>query len=279
MSNTATTHGAREHARAQEAAAAAKVRAKPTIPASRAVDLPEGVLASSVVWDETLGAGDYAARVLEPGTRLLLEDCDGDACIQLLVFNADNPAERLNVADTVKVQWQAYLGEGAILVSDMGRVLFSIVRDQCGHHDTFCGASNERTNAAKYGDGANYGKAPNARERFLLALLKAGLHERDLGPNINLFKGVRVEKGGALVFEEGTAAPGQQLELRAEMRVLVVLVNTPHVLDPRPTYTSGPVRLLGYLGAKTANDDAIRNSTPERRRAFENTEDYLATIR
>ena len=34
-------------------------------------------------------------------------------------------AERLNVADTVKVQWQAYLGPGAVLLSDMGRALMT----------------------------------------------------------------------------------------------------------------------------------------------------------
>ena len=60
---------------------------------------------------------------------LRIADVDGDACVQLLVFNADAPAERLNVADTVKVQWQAYLGPGALLLSDMGRVLMTIVGD------------------------------------------------------------------------------------------------------------------------------------------------------
>ena len=49
-----------------------------------------------------------------------ITDVEGDACVQLLVYNADNPAERLNVIDTVKVQWQAYLDEGALLLSDDG---------------------------------------------------------------------------------------------------------------------------------------------------------------
>ena len=32
---------------------------------------------------------------------------------------------KLNVADTIKVQWNGYLGEGKLLLSDMGRVLMS----------------------------------------------------------------------------------------------------------------------------------------------------------
>lgn len=278
MSRTATPLGAREHARAQEQAAAAAVVAKPTIPAQHAANLPSGVQAAGVLWDETLAAGDYAARVLPRGTRLRVENTGGDGCINLLVYNADQPAERLNVADTVKVQWQAYLGEGAVLLSDMGRVMMSIVRDECGCHDTFCGASTARSNQAKYGAGGNWTPQPNARDRFTLAVAKYGLTRRDIGPNICLFKRVTVAADGGLHFVDAGAAPGQCVELRADMRVLVVLVNAPHVLDPRPQYIATNVRLLAYRGALAAADDPIRVSSPERRRAFENTEDYYGDV-
>jgi urea carboxylase-associated protein 2 len=276
MSDTATTRGARDHARAQEQAAASRVTAKPTIPARLATALPAGVTAERIVWDETLAAGDYAGRVLERGWRVRLENLDGDGCVNLLVFNADQPAERLNVADTVKVQWQAYLDRGALLLSDMGRVLLSITDDTCGNHDALCGASTARSNAATYGAGAVWGPQPAARDRFLLALAKHGLGRRDIGPNVNLFKRVTVEADGSLTFVERSSAPGQHVELRAEMRVLLVLANTPHVLDPRPAYTATPVRVLAYRGPVTPADDPIRTSSPERRRAFENTEDYYA---
>lgn len=263
---------AREHARAQ---AGTKVRAMPTIPASAATDLPAGVTAQNVTWDETLGAGDYAARVLPRGTRLRMTNLDGDGCVNLLVFNADRPIERLNVADTVKVQWNAYLGPGKLLLSDMGRVLMSIIADTCGNHDTFCGCSSAKSNAKKYGVGDNYSPFPNARDRFLLALLKYGLGKKDIPANVNFFKGVKVESDGGLTFVEKSSAAGQFVELRAEMNVLVVAVNTPHVLDPRPAYTCTDVRLTAWRGPVTPGDDPIRNATPENLRAFENAEDYF----
>ncbi len=174
-----TPDKSRDHARAQ---AGTLVRAMPTIPASGASDLPAGVEAGNVVWDETIAGGEYCARILNRGTRLRLTNLDGDGCINLLVYNADHPIERLNVADTSKVQWNAYLGKGNLLLSDMGRVLMSIVEDTCGQHDTFCGASNEKSNARKYGTGATYGACPNARDRFLLALAKFGLARKDIPP-------------------------------------------------------------------------------------------------
>lgn len=273
MSDTATPKGARDHARAQESSEAARVATKPTIPVQHASDLPAGIDVADLVWDETLGAGGYAARALERGTRLLLCDLAGDACANVLVYNADQPSERLNIADTVKVQWQAYLGEGALLLSDMGRVLMSITRDTCGRHDALCGASNAARNTEKYGDGSNSGPFPNARDRFALALAKFGLGKRDIAPNVNFFKEVRVDPDGTLRFQTRDPQPGQLVELRAEMRVLVVVANTPHVLDPRPDYTATHLRLIAFRGAVTPAEDPIRNSTPERRRAFLNTED------
>lgn len=271
-SGTATAYQARAHARAQ---AGAQVATKPTIPAREARGLPSGVRADEVVWDETIGAGGYASRVLARGTRLRLTDLEGDACVNLLLYNADAPAERLNVADTVKVQWNAYIGPGSLLLSDMGRVLVSIVDDICGHHDAICGCSNARWNERRYGSGANHGAYPNARDRFLVALSKHGLSRRDVPPCVNLFKGVRVGSDGTTrLLVRPSPVPGQCVELRAEMNVLVVMANTPHVLDERADYVVTPVRATAWRGGVTPEDDPIRTASPEALRAFQNVEDY-----
>jgi urea carboxylase-associated protein 2 len=271
-SNLATPLKARDHARAQ---AGTTVRAMPTIPATSAKNLPATVKPQDVIWDETIDAGEYCGRILPRGTCLRIENLDGDACVNFLVYNADQTAERLNVADTVKVQWNAYLAPKSLLLSDMGRVLMSVVADTSGMHDTLCGASNEKTNARKYGRGENSGPYPNARDRFMAALLKFGLERRDIAPNINFFKNVRVADDGSMKLTSGTGKAGEFVELRAEMNVLVVAANTPHVLDPRSEYTATGARFLAWRGPITGNDDPIRNATPENVRAFENVEDYF----
>ena len=256
--------------------AGATVRAMPTIPATNAKDLPAGVSAGDVVWDETTGAGEYCAPVLKRGTHKRMTNLDGDACVNFLVYNSDRTAERLNVADTVKVQWNAYLGPNSLLLSDMGRVLMSMVADTSGTHDTLCGASNEKNNARKYGRGENSGPFPNARDRFMAALLKfrAG-NGGILRPNINFFKQVRIGEDGSMREFVGRERSRQRDHrgLRAEMNVLVVAANTPHVLDPQTDYTATPARFLAWRGAVTGKDDAIRNSTPVATPALQNTED------
>ena len=262
---------ARDHARSM---AGTVVEAMPILPPI-ASDLPEGVAPGDVVWEETIAAGGYATRKLSRGSRLRLIDLKGDACASLLVFNAEMPTERLNVADTVKVQWNAYLGQGKLLLSDMGRVMMSFVEDDAGTHDAFCGTSNAATNAAKYGNGSNSGPCPSGRDRFLLGAAKHGLQRRDVHPCVNLFKSATIASDGAIVPRIGPYAPGRTVVLRAEMDVIVVIANCPHVLDPRAEWTVTPLRATAWRGSVTADDDPIRTATPEGLRAFLNVEDYF----
>jgi uncharacterized protein len=61
--------------------------------------------------------------------------------------------------------------------------------------------------------------------------------------------------------------------LRAEMDLIVVIANCPHVLDPRGMDRHAAAR-DGLARAVTPEDDPVRNATPEGLRAFLNTEDY-----
>lgn len=272
MPGTATTHAARDHARAMRGT---RVAAMPTVPPSETTDLPPGVTADDMRWEETVAGGGYTSLLLTRGTRLRLVDLDGDCCAGMLLHRADNPAERLNVADTVKVQWQAYLGEGQLLLSDMGRSLATILSDTSGRHDALCGTTNRAANEARYGDGAIDGPTPNGRDLFSLALAKHGLSGRDVAPNVNLFRGVRVREDGSLDLA-APSAPGSEVVLRCDLDVLVTIVNVPHPIDERPTYTAGHLRVSAWAGTPASGDDAARIATPEAERAHHNT-DLTAT--
>jgi uncharacterized protein len=256
MSSTSSTRGARDHARAQ---AGTRVVSQPTLPASAAEGLPPAIDAATLIWDETLGDGAYAAHRLPRGTRLRLHDAGGSGCLTLMVHSAADPAERLNVADTVKVQWNAYLGPGTLLLSDMGRALMAVEADGSGRHDALCGPH------------------PGSRGRLLLAMAKHGLGRRDLPPAVTLFTGVRVGADGSLAYD-GSPRPGGEVVLRAEMDVLVSMVNAPHRLERAERHVCSPVRATAWRGAPTAPDDPLRTATPERARAYENTDDLLLSL-
>src|SRR3546814_19781751 len=129
----------------------------PTVPPSTTPDVPPGVAAPDMRWEETVAGGGYTSLLLARGSRVRLVDLDGDCCAGVLLHRADNTAERLNVADTVKVQWQAYLGAGQLLLSDMGRSLATVLTATSGRHDTLCGHPNPA------GKGARHGERPERR--------------------------------------------------------------------------------------------------------------------
>jgi urea carboxylase-associated protein 2 len=270
--HTATTSGARDHARAQ---ADAVVEHMPTVPASRSTARPEGVEASEMVWAETVAPGGYAHKVLAPGTMVRLHDLEGDACAHLLLFRAGQPWERLCVADTVKNQWQAYTAAGQLLLSDQGRVLATVVADTSGSHDSICGTSNLVRNTERYGSGSAEGPSPAGRELFVLAAAKHGLSPRDLPPSLSLFKGVRVEPASGRLEWMGTTDQPGLVTLRMELPVILLVANTAHPLDPRPQWHSTALEILAWRPAAGAPDDRWAD-TPERQRAFLNTAEELA---
>lgn len=272
LPSTSSLEAARAHARSQTAVSGTT---GPTIPATAAADLPEGAHGADVLWDEVVPVGGYTTLLLPRGSHLLLADLGGDACAQLGAHVLGRPWERLNVADTVKVQWQAYLGTGSLLLSDMGRVLLTLLRDTSGRHDCLCGGSNRASNDRRYGDGSLGGPTPSARDLLVVGAAKHGLGRADVTTPVNLFKSVRVDRDGGLTLD-GVPRPDTVVELRAELDVLVLLAVTPHPLDDRTTYQGSPVRCTAWRGEPAPDaEDPVRSSTPERQRAFLNTDELV----
>ncbi len=149
-----------------------------------------------------------------------------------------------------------------------------MTQDTSGRHDTIYGTSTQDRNERRYGDGAPEGPSPAGRELFVLGATKHGLGRRDIPPSVSFFQGVRIDDAGAPVFE-GSAGPGRSLTIRTEMPVIMLVANAPHPLDPRPEYTCTPLEITAWRDSATEKSDELWSATPEGRRAFENTHDYL----
>jgi hypothetical protein len=267
---TDTVAGARADARAQGGKVA---DAMPYLPASSTPYPPPGVDPATLTWAETVAGGGYTHKVVARGTRIRLQDVTGEACAHVLVYNALEPWERLSVADTVKIPWQAYLTTGHPLLSGDGRVLATIVADDSARHDALCGTSTAQASRRKYGSSGPEGPSPSGRELFTLAAAKHGLAPRDLPPSISFFQGVRCEPDGTLTFT-GSAGPGTAVDLLAELPLIVLIANVPHPADPRPAYTTGPLRIHAWRSAPTTPADERWTASPEATRYYLSTAGY-----
>ena len=202
-------------------------------------------IANTTIEALTLPAGAHWGRVLRQGQTLRIVDLEGRQAVDFLCYNAADPSERYNAADTMKYAGTAFLTTGHGLYSDMGRRLFTIVDDTCGRHDTIGGCCSAESNKLRY----DVENTPNCRDNFLTALGRFGLGRKDIVANLNFFMNVPVEADGAMAIVDGWSKPGDYVDLRAETDVLVAISNCPQIYNPcnggRPT----PIRLVTYAPA------------------------------
>lgn len=272
---TATTAGARAHAREQHGRTTETMRHVPaaTAPERLRVGLPDGA-GEAITWAESVAFGRYTTLQLARGTRLRLTDTHGDACVHALLYRTGALHERLNTADTVKVPWQAYLGTAHPLLTGAGRLIATIVSDTSARHDSLTGTTTLAGNTARYGAGSAHSNSPAGRELLSLGALKLGMGARDVPPSISLFKGSRVDPDGGIHFVEGAGA-GAAVELLLQMDTTLILANTAHPLDPRPEFTGTAVDILAWQAPEDLElleSGLLTGSlSPEHRQALNNT--------
>jgi urea carboxylase-associated protein 1 len=193
-----------------------------------------------VIEDTAVAANATWARVLAPGDVLRIIDLEGRQAVDFLCYNARNPEERYNAADTMKYARTIFLTKGHGIYSDMGRCLFTIVDDTCGRHDTIGGCCSAESNEFRYG----VKDTPSCRANFVRALAPFGLGKKDIVANINFFMNVPVAPDGSMGIVEGLSKPGDYVELRAEMDVLAVISNCPQTRNPCNGFNPTPIRVV-----------------------------------
>lgn len=228
------------------------------------------------LYEETVPGGGHTSFILKRGQLLRITDIEGGANVSLLLLNAHEKSERLNLPDTLKCQHTARLTAGHCLYSDMGRILAAITADTCGWHDSIGGLLNAAEVAEKYGQGRyqelRNGFFRNGMDNLLVELGKWDLGLADLLMNLNLFSKVTVDSDGCFHFEAGNSKAGDYIELYAPMDTLVVLTALQHPMDPNPQYAPKPVQLSWQQVQSDGISVLCRTSRPENGRGFHNTE-------
>jgi urea carboxylase-associated protein 1 len=162
-----------------------------------------------------------------------------------LFFNAVDVAERYSAVDTIREQRNVYLSCGSRLLSTAGNLMAQVVADTVGRHDTLGGACAAESNTVRYALDKRTMHA--CRDSYLLAVAhhdRLGLGKRDLSHNINFFMNVPVTTDGGLTFADGLSGPGQYVELRAAMDIIVLISNCPQLNNPCNAYNPTPLEVL-----------------------------------
>ncbi len=238
------------------------------------------IKSEKIVLNEILYSSVKWSKIIKRGQTIQLKALGDNASLSAMFYNASNSYERFNSADTVKIQWNAFLGKEKCLFSEMGRVLFAISDDTTdGLLDALGGISNPRIIKENFGGEATYDSCRNGyhksdRENFLIELGKYGMGKKDMIPALNLFRKVDVKEGSNLVLSDRRAVKGDYIELTAHMDVLLVLSNTPHAMDKSGTYNPSDVEITIFDSVEFKDEDYASYSE-EAKRGFQNTNRYF----
>ncbi|EJJ26490.1 urea amidolyase associated protein UAAP2 [Rhizobium sp. CF142] len=200
----------------------------------------------SAAQDHFIPAEAPWSGIVRKGQTIRIEDSYGQQAIDTLFYRADDFSERYSNQDTMRMQGAAYIGIGTKIVSNEGNVMLTMTADSCGRHDTSAGACSCESNTVRFGHGTKYLHA--CRDNFVLEVSKHGMGKRDIVPNINFFMNVPIQPTGEMTIVDGISAPGDYVELVAEMDVLCVISNCPQINNPCNGFDPTPIRVLIWDG-------------------------------
>ncbi|MDR9803222.1 urea amidolyase associated protein UAAP2 [Rhizobium hidalgonense] len=196
--------------------------------------------------DHFIAAEAPWSGLVRKGQTIRIEDSLGQQAIDTLFYRADDFSERYSNQDTMRMQGAAYIGIGTKIMSNEGNVMLTMTADSCGRHDTSAGACSCESNTVRFGHGTKYLHA--CRDNFVLEVSKHGMGKRDIVPNINFFMNVPIRPNGEMTIVDGISAPGDYVELVAEIDVLCVISNCPQINNPCNGFDPTPIRVLIWDG-------------------------------
>jgi uncharacterized protein len=205
----------------------------------RATNLP-----SPAIRDEIVPARGHVAFRMRAGQVIRIEDVEGQQAVDFICYNAHNLAEKFWAAHTAKLNATIYITTGHILHSDLANPMMTIVEDTVGVNDIICGSCSFPLDVVRYGpEKAN----PGCMENFEAAIAPWGLERKDIPMCFNIFLDYPVENEGQVAIDkDAPSKPGDFMDLRAEMDLLVAISNCPQENNPCNGYNPTPIRVAVY---------------------------------
>jgi len=160
------------------------------------------------------------ALTLKAGDVLRVIDPLGEQVSDLVAFAADDPAEWLSSGRTLDYNNTIYLTTGHVLYSNRSRPMLTILEDRVGRHDFLYTPCSPETFSIIY---KTTGHHPSCFGNLVSALTPFGIDPDRIPTTFNIFMNVSIAGDGELSIDPPRSRPGDYIELRAELDLIVGL--------------------------------------------------------
>ncbi|MGY0392699.1 DUF1989 domain-containing protein [Bizionia sp. KMM 8389] len=157
---------------------------------------------------------------LNKGDILSVIDPKGGQVSDMVLFNKHDHAEKLSSGKTLDFEASILLTKGHFLWSNRSNKMAEIIEDTNGRNDFLLAPCSKETFEIMYN---HEGYHPSCLENLTTNLKSEGIQQDDIPTAFNIFMNVQFDENGALSVLPPTSKPGDYIQFRAEMDLLVCL--------------------------------------------------------
>lgn len=157
---------------------------------------------------------------LQKGQKLKVIDPQGEQVSDMVLFNADDPREKISSGKTLDFEESILISKGNFLWSNRSRKMMEILEDTNGRNDFLLAPCSPETFKIMYN---NPDYHPSCFENLYTNLEPYGIEPDDVPTAFNIFMNVQFDKNGKLSVDPPLSKAGDYVLLEAQMDLIVAL--------------------------------------------------------
>ena len=161
-----------------------------------------------------------AAFKLKKGQKLKVIDPQGEQVSDMVLFNADDPREKISSGKTLDFEESILITKGDWLWSNRSNKMMKILEDTNGRNDFLLAPCSPETFKIMYNNPVYH---PSCFENLYTNLAPYGIQPDDVPTAFNIFMNVQFEKNGKLSVDPPLSKAGDYVLFEAEMDLIAAL--------------------------------------------------------
>lgn len=161
-----------------------------------------------------------AAFKLQKGQKLKVIDPQGEQVSDMVLFNAEDPREKISSGKTLDFEESILITKGDWLWSNRSNKMMKILEDTNGRNDFLLAPCSPETFKIMYN---NPDYHPSCFENLYTNLASFGIEPDDVPTAFNIFMNVQFDDKGKLSVDPPLSKAGDYVLFEAEMDLIVAL--------------------------------------------------------
>jgi uncharacterized protein YcgI (DUF1989 family) len=157
---------------------------------------------------------------LKKGQKLKVIDPQGEQVSDMVLFNAEDPREKISSGKTLDFEESILITKGDFLWSNRSRKMMEILEDTNGRNDFLLAPCSPETFKIMYNNPEYH---PSCFENLYTNLASFGIEPDDVPTAFNIFMNVQFDQNGKLSVDPPMSKAGDYVLFEAKMDLIVAL--------------------------------------------------------